>query len=90
MQHTVRPGSGRCPMWGRGMKTESDLGDGGTPACAGRQVESHVASVSALSVLQTLTHRRRNISYFMLVTPPANSAVEQLGIRPCQVSNSHS
>lgn len=25
----------------------------------------------------------------MLVTPPANSAVEQLDIRPCQVSNSH-
>lgn len=28
--------------------------------------------------------------YCMLVTPPANSAVEQLGIRPCQVCNSHS
>lgn len=47
-----------------------------------------VASVSTLSVLQPLTHRRRSLSHYMFVTPPADSAVEQSDVVSCEVSNS--
>lgn len=35
MQCIVRPRSGKCLIGDRGAKTESDLGDEGTPVCAG-------------------------------------------------------
>lgn len=35
MQHTGRPGSGKYLIGDTGTKTEGDLGDEGTPVCAG-------------------------------------------------------
>lgn len=69
---------------GGGVKTVSDLRDEGTPVCAGR-----LAGGCPLSVLQTLTHSRKNTGYCVSNTA-CRFCSGPMDVRPCQVSNSHS